>query len=211
MFFRKAEQEFYDLLSPFANKDKAKAALFKTEIEHINDYGYGIVPFMLSMIETALQLSDHRLPQSEIDQIIAIGHRLLNHPVDILPDVEMVLKHYAKSEYRVMMITKGTLQEQERKIAFSSLKHYFDAVEIVSHKTEQTYREIWERHSIIPEQFVMVGNSLKSDILPVVKAGGHAIYIPHEQTWAFEQVTEPEMKAHQFCTLSHIRKLMSTI
>ncbi len=210
-FFRKAEQAFYNLVEPLADRDAAKQVLFKTETEHIQDYGYGIVPFILSMIETALQLSDNRLPQEQINHIIEIGQQLLNHPVELLDGAEDVLKHYAKSDHKLFLITKGTLQDQERKIELSGLKRYFDNIEIVSHKTEATYRKILDRYNVPANQFVMIGNSLKSDILPVLNIGANAIYIPHKQTWAFEQVSDYEAQKYHFKTLTHLKEIREVL
>ncbi len=207
MFFRRAEQEFYELISPFAEEATAKSVLFDTEVRHLNDYGYGITSFMLSMVEVAISLSKHQISANDIQKIIKIGQNLLNHPLVLMNGVESVINRYTQSDYQLFLITKGTLQEQERKINLSGLKHHFKHIEIVREKTESVYRKIFKKYNVEPECFVMVGNSLKSDILPVLDSGGKAIYIPHNQTWLHETVSEELLNSYTFDTLNHISQL----
>ncbi len=195
------------MVSPFADKETAKKVLFDTEVNHLKDYGYGITSFMLSMVEVAIKLSKNTILPTDIQKIIEIGQNLLNHPLVLMDGVEPVINKYAQSKYQLFLITKGTLQEQERKINLSGLKHYFKHIEIVSKKTEPVYRQIFQKYDINPERFVMIGNSLKSDILPVLDAGGKAIHIPHRQTWLYETVDEDLLQNYTFDTLNHIEQL----
>ncbi len=211
MFFRKAEQEFYALMRPFVNEEIANKELFRTEVHHLKDYGYGITSFMLSMIESAIKLSEHKILASDIQNIIRIGQDLLNHPVVLLDGVKQVVQEYAQSEYQLTLITKGTLKEQERKINLSGLKELFNHIEIVSEKTEAVYRRIFDKYKIDAERFVMIGNSLKSDILPVLDAGGKAIHIPHQQTWLHETVSEESLNNYNFDTLDNIQQLRKVV
>jgi putative hydrolase of the HAD superfamily len=165
-----------------------EARLLETERRNLGLFGYGVKGFTLSMIETALDVSQGAVPASVIRQILEAGKAMLEHPVELLPGVEDTVKALA-GRHPLMLITKGDLFDQESKLARSGLSELFSIVEIVSEKDPATYQRVLRRHDIAPERFVMVGNSVKSDILPVVAIGGNAVHVPYHTTWALEVVT----------------------
>ena len=206
IFFREAEAEFAKILERYEVSDRIGQELFKVEMQNLGLYGYGIKGFVLSMIECALDLSNHTLPQSAITEIIGIGKAMYEHPVDLLPDVEAVISTL-KNEYRLIVVTKGDLLDQERKLQRSTIAHHFHHVEIVHDKQEANYTKLLRQQEIEPSQFLMVGNSLKSDVLPVVGIGAHAVHIPYHTTWQHEEV-EHDPDAHApYLTLSSIAEL----
>jgi putative hydrolase of the HAD superfamily len=161
--------------------------LFATEVKNLSLYGYGIKGYMLSMIETALEVTKGTLDVSAISIIIQYGHELLQRPIELLDNMEEVLSQL-KPHYRLVVATKGDLLDQERKLKKSGLEHYFHHIEIMSDKQETDYLKLIRHLDISPDSFLMVGNSLKSDVIPVLNAGGHAIHIPFHTTWEHEQV-----------------------
>ena len=201
-FFREAEEKFASLLEDFMPQHAIMKELYRTEITNLNLYGYGIKGFMLSMIETALRISDHKMPISIIDKIIRIGQEMLEKPVELLPGVEEVLQAL-HGEYRLVVATKGDLVDQERKLRKSGLEKYFHHIEIMSEKRVSDYEKLIRHLDIPPSDFLMLGNSLKSDILPVLELGGHGIHIPFHITWAHE-VVEHEVEHERFFKLEHI-------
>ncbi len=190
-FYRLTEARFADLLKDHADTDNLPARLLEAEKRNLGLYGFGIKGFVLSMIETAVEVTDGRVPSSVIAEILSAGREMLVHPVEPLPHVKETLEAL-HGAFRLVMITKGDLFDQERKLAASSLGDYFNAVEIVSDKTAATYDRIFKRHGDGPEKSLMIGNSLKSDIVPALDAGSWGIYVPHALTWAFEHCEKPE-------------------
>ena len=190
-FFRDTEGRFLDLLGDFGDRATLASRLFAVEKRNIPIYGFGIKGFVLSMMETALEVSDGRLDPSVIAGVLAMGREMLNHPVELLPEVRETLEALS-DRYPLIMITKGDLFDQERKLAESGLGELFDAVEIVSEKTAETYARVFARHGDGPERAVMVGNSLKSDVVPAIRAGAWGVHVPHELTWALEHEDAPE-------------------
>ncbi|MBP1771882.1 MAG: family hydrolase [Holophagaceae bacterium] len=188
--YAETQEAFRALLRPFHDDAWIDARLHDTEMRNLGRYGYGIKGFTLSMIETALQLTEHRLDGAGVQQVLDLGKAMLDKPVEPLPGVADVLQALA-GEYRLMLITKGDLFDQETKLARSGLGVHFAAVEIVSEKDEATYAAILQRHGIPAAAFAMVGNSVKSDILPVLALGAQAIHIPYHLTWAHEVVEAP--------------------
>lgn len=186
-YFRKTEEKFYALLEGFLTTHNLERELLKTEIDNLTLYGYGVKGFILSMIETALKVSDKNISADIIEKIIYMGKELLEEPIELLEDVETVLSAL-KPKYRLVVATKGDLLDQERKLRKSGLTHYFHHIEIMSEKGEADYVKLIKHLDIKPEEFLMVGNSLKSDVLPVIKIGGHGIHIPYHTTWAHEIV-----------------------
>ncbi|MDX5338803.1 MAG: HAD family hydrolase [Cyclobacteriaceae bacterium] len=186
-FFREAEEKFASLLEDFMPQHAIMKELYRTEIDNLKLYGYGIKGFMLSMIETALRISDHKVPINLIDKVIRIGQEMLEKPVELLPGVEDVLKAL-NGDYRIVMATKGDLVDQERKLKKSGLEKYFHHIEIMSEKRVEDYEKLIRHLDVHPSEFLMLGNSLKSDILPVLELGGHGIHIPFHITWVHEQV-----------------------
>jgi putative hydrolase of the HAD superfamily len=161
--------------------------LFRTEIDNLPLYGYGVKGFMLSMVETALRVSDKTLNVAVIEKAIQYGKELLEKPIELLDDVENVLQALQK-HYRLVVATKGDLLDQQRKLRKSGLGHYFHHIEIMSDKKEIDYEKLIKRLDIQPQEFLMIGNSLKSDVLPVLSIGGHGIHVPYHITWAHEHI-----------------------
>ena len=190
-FFRLTHDHFSDLLSDYAGRDHLEERLLEAERRNVGRYGFGIKGFVLSMIETALEVTDNRVPGAVIGEIVAAGREMLGHPIELLPHAEAALAQL-KGRYPLLVITKGDLIDQERKIAQSGLGEVFDGVEIVSTKTPAVYAEIFRRRAIPLDAAMMVGNSLKSDVLPVLALGGWGVHVPHELTWALEHDTAPE-------------------
>lgn len=196
-YFREAEEKFCDLMEGYLPRHSMQRELFATEIENLKLYGYGIKAFMLSMVETALKTGGDTLPVSVVASIIKIGRTQLELPVILLEGVEEVLKAL-HGKYRLVMVTKGDLLDQERKLERSGLAGYFHHIEIVSEKRESDYRKLLRHLDIRPEEFMMVGNSLKSDVLPVLELGCYGVHVPFHTTWEHEQVdvivTDPKFR-----------------
>lgn len=190
-YYKLTESHFRSLLADYAEGDHVSDRLLEAEKRNLAHYGFGIKGFTLSMIETALDITDGRAPSSVISEILAIGRDLLSHPVECLPHARDALDALA-GKYFLVLITKGDLFDQERKLAQSGLGDYFDAVEIVSDKTATTYRRIFGKHGEGPERSMMIGNSLKSDVVPAIAAGAWGVFVPHELTWVLEHVEKPE-------------------
>ena len=189
-FFRLTEERFVALLGDHGEAAEISGRLLEAERRNLAFYGFGIKGFVLSMIETAIEITKGEVNASVIGEILAAGREMVAHPVETLPDARETLAQLA-GDYRLVVITKGDLFDQERKLAQSGLGDLFDGVEIVSDKTAEMYRRVFTRHGDGPERAMMVGNSLKSDILPALEAGAWAVHIPHELTWALEHAEEP--------------------
>jgi putative hydrolase of the HAD superfamily len=189
-FFRITEERFAALLADFADPDHLAERLLEAERRNLGHYGFGIKGFMLSMIETAIEITEDRVPARIIREIIEAGQDMLAHPIELLPHAEAAVTAASES-HRVLLITKGDLLDQERKLAQSGMGDLFDGVEIVSDKTAAVYTEVFARHGDGPHQSAMVGNSMKSDVLPAIAAGGWGIYVPHGLAWALEHADPP--------------------
>ncbi|MBM3416581.1 MAG: HAD family hydrolase [Bacteroidetes bacterium] len=189
-YFREAEDKFSTLLEDYLPHHSVTKELFKTELQNIPLYGYGIKGFILSMMETALRVSNNTVPHTVVEKAIQYGKDLLDKPIELLDGVEETLRHL-KDRYRLVMATKGDLLDQERKLKRSGLESYFHHIEIMSDKQEADYRKLIRHLDISPEEFLMAGNSLKSDALPVLAIGGHAIHVPYHTTWEHEKVSSP--------------------
>lgn len=192
-YFRDAEEKFAALLEKYETKNKVDQELFKTEIRNLDLYGYGIKGFMLSMIECALELSNNEISQKTLVELLNLGKHMISRPVELLKGVEEVLKTL-KDRYRLIVLTKGDLLDQERKLERSGLSQYFHHVEVLSDKREKNYSGLLEHLQILPSEFLMIGNSLKSDVLPLVNIGARAIHVPFHTTWQHEEVKEPTEK-----------------
>ena len=208
--YRDVQSRIIALLAQYHSADWIEQRMFETEVRNIEHYCYGFKGFTLSMIETAIELTEGRISGAEIGQMIELTREMVRAPVVLLEGVEETLTSLSVN-YDLMLITKGDLFEQEAKIIRSGLADRFSKIEIVRTKTPETYGKLAAKHRISPERFLMVGNSLKSDILPVVAIGGRAVYIPYETTWAHEIVPEDELIGKDFTKLSHIRELPSLI
>lgn len=204
--YNMTQDRFKGLLAPYHDGEIIDHELYETEMRNLARYGYGIKAFTLSMIETAVELTDGRVGGAEIRQIIDFAHDMLAAPIRLMDGIEEVLAALA-TDYQLMVISKGDLLDQETKLARSGLAEYFDLIEIVSNKRPETYSELLARHGIAADRFLMVGNSLSSDILPVLAIGGHGVHIPYHITWAHEVPDEEEIAGEQFAELEDVRLL----
>lgn len=209
-YFREAEIAFGELMMPYETPNKTDQELFKMEMQNLDVYGYGVKPFVLSMLESALKLSNYNVPNSTVETILNIGKDMLNKPVELLDGVEDVLsKTY--HNYKLIVATKGDLLDQERKLEKSGLTKYFHHIEVLSDKKEANYKKLLNHLEINPSEFLMVGNSLKSDILPLVNIGAKAIHMPFHTTWAHEQVSHEETNGKTYKTLNNLRDLLKVL
>ena len=190
-FFRLTQERFCDLLRDFTEPDHLMDRLLAAERRNIGHYGFGIKGFTLSMIETAIEVTKERVPARVIGELIAAGQDMLQHPIELLPHAREAVEAVA-GDYTVLLITKGDLLDQERKLAQSGLGELFDGVEIVSAKTAPVYHDIFSRHGDGPDRAMMIGNSMKSDIVPAIDAGGWGVYVPHGLVWALEAQDAPK-------------------
>jgi putative hydrolase of the HAD superfamily len=186
-YFRETEEKFYALLENYLPQHTIARELLQTEINNISLYGYGIKAFMLSMIETAIRITDKQISNEALEKIIEYGREHLDKPVELIDGVEDVLQKL-KGKYRLVLATKGDLLDQERKLKKSGLDHHFHHIEIMSEKKEDDFKKLIKHLDIPAKEFAMVGNSLKSDVLPVLNLGGHGFHIPYHITWAHERV-----------------------
>jgi putative hydrolase of the HAD superfamily len=205
-YFQETEHQFCRLLEDFLPLHTTARELLQVEIQNLSLYGYGIKGFMLSMIETALKVSNNTIGIEVIGKIIDYGRDLLGRPIDLFEGVEEVLLKL-KPHYRLVVATKGDLLDQERKLKNSGIDHHFHHIEIMSDKQDRDYTKLIRHLDVKPEEFLMVGNSLKSDVLPVLNIGGHAYHIPYHTTWAHEQV-EHTIEHSNFRQLSHMNDIL---
>jgi putative hydrolase of the HAD superfamily len=189
-FFKLTQDRFADLLADYAGPDHLTERLVAAERRNIGQYGYGIKGFVLSMIETAIEVTDQKVPAPVIAELIAAGQEMLKHPIELLPHARDAITALA-GDFRILLITKGDLLDQERKLAQSGLGDLFDGVEIVSEKTAQVYRAVFDRHGDGAERAMMVGNSMKSDVVPAISAGGWGVHVPHDLAWDLEHAEAP--------------------
>lgn len=193
--FRQAEARFCELLAPYADPEDCNRELFAYEMQNLPLYGYGIKPFVLSLIEAAMRISDDKIPLKVVEQLIDMGKEMLEAPVEVLDGIEDTLEGLA-GKYRLIMATKGDLLDQQRKLIKSGLEPFFHHIEIVSDKTQKEYIKLVKHLDVRNKDFLMVGNSVKSDILPVLEIGSYAIHIPFHTTWEHEVVAEPVEHPH---------------
>ena len=211
-FFKVTEQSLASLLGEYSTCTDIHAALLDAERRNIQRYGYGIKGFTLSMIETAIEVTQNRVPVQVIRQIVDLGKEMLDHPIELLPGAESAIRQLLP-DYSIVLITKGDLIDQERKIAQSGLGDLFDAVEIVSEKDALTYSRVFSAYGDGPDRAMMVGNSLKSDVLPALEAGSWGVYIPHELNWELEQGERPHgnPRFHELRRICDILPLIASI
>ena len=191
-YFRTAEKAFCELLKEYVPEEECNELLYKFEIQNLPLYGYGIKPFVLSLIEAAITISKKQIPLEIVSEIIAIGKEMLQMPVELIDGIEATLAHLSK-KYLLVMATKGDLLDQERKLIKSGLEKYFHHIEVMSDKQPKNYQKLITHLDIPPSQFLMVGNSLKSDVLPVLAIESYAIHIPFHTTWEHEKIEEEVM------------------
>ncbi|SEP10810.1 putative hydrolase of the HAD superfamily [Salinihabitans flavidus] len=190
-FFRITQERFAALLTDFTDPDHLMERLLAAEKRNLGHYGFGIKGFVLSMIETAIEVTGEKVPAAVISELLAAGREMLEHPIDLLPHARETVEDMAR-DHRILLITKGDLLDQERKLAQSGLGDLFDAVEIVSHKTRPVYERIFSRHGEGATHAMMIGNSLRSDVVPAIEAGGWGVHVPHGLTWEIERADAPE-------------------
>lgn len=209
-YFREAEEKFCALLQDYVPMHTAAQELFRTEMQNLALYGYGVKGFMLSMVETALRVSSNTIPLSVIEKAIALGKDLLDKPLELLDGIEESLHLLKKAGYRLVVATKGDLLDQERKLKKSGLEHYFHHIEIMSDKQLADYQSLIRHLDIEPAAFLMIGNSIKSDVLPVLEAGGHAVHIPYHITWDHEKVEQPVVHP-RFRQVNSVKELLPSL
>ena len=205
-YFRAAEQEFAKLLSQFETPNKIDQELYKMEIKNLPLYGYGVKGFMLSMVEIALELSNYSLSNKTLEKILDIGKDMINKPVELLDDVEEVLQKLSR-KYKLIVATKGDLLDQERKLEKSGLLKYFHHIEVLSEKESTNYGKLLSHLEIMPSEFLMIGNSLKSDILPLIEIGAQAAHIPFHTTWQHETVEDSAGNGKNYLTLDVLKDI----
>lgn len=209
-YFRDAENEFAKLLANYETENKIHQELYKKEIKNLPVYGYGIKGFVLSMIECALEISNNQVSPKIIEQIITIGKQMLAKPIELIDGVEQVLKELS-SNYKLIVATKGDLLDQEKKLEKSNLSDYFHHIEVMSDKKAKDYLKLIKHLDIHPSELLMIGNSLKSDILPLIEIGATAIHVPFHTTWAHEEVNDNEKAASTYKTISSIKEMVSSL
>lgn len=211
-FFQMTQAHFAQLLADYTDQNTLMARLLEAERRNLGHYGFGIKGFTLSMIETAVEITDGRVSGRVIAEILDAGRDMLRHPVDLLPHARAAVEA-AKKTHRILLITKGDLLDQERKLAQSGLGDLFDGVEIVSDKTTHVYHKIFARHAEGPGRGMMVGNSMKSDVLPMIDSGGWGVFVPHGQEWDLEKAEAPKNTARysQLDDLGGLKDLLAKI
>ncbi len=186
-YFDEAQAKFCELFADYASNQEILQLILSHQVKNLPLYGFGIKAFVLSMIESALELTNHQISGNGIEKIIKIGKDLLQKPVELLPEVEDVLQQL-KGKYKLVVATKGDLKDQHRKLHDSGIGHYFHHIEVMSDKKELDYEKMLGRLDTKPEDFIMIGNSLKSDVLPVLNIGGHGYHIAYHTTWEYEKI-----------------------
>lgn len=207
------QEQITQLLLPYTDSETLSRRLLETEKRNLRLFGYGVKGFTLSMIESAIEVSQGRVTATEIQTILDAGKNLLAHPIELLPEVRTTLENL-QSTYNLMLITKGDLFHQESRVAMSGLGELFTAVEVVSEKDVPTYQRILTRYHIKPEDFIMIGNSVRSDILPVVELGARAVHIPYVITWELEHAEVPPEKServYQLESIGQVPKLVESL
>lgn len=209
-FFREAEHKLYLLLAEYGDEKTITDKLLEIEVENIGLYGFGVKNFILSAIQTAMDVSNSTVSNQILKDIMEIGNEILRKPVVLLDDVKEVLPAIAR-DFKVVLATKGDLLDQQRKLQRSGLADLFEHVEVMSDKKMDNYASLLKQLKVAPSEFLMIGNSLKSDVLPVVELGGSAIHIPFHTTWAHEMVTDKELEGKEFFKLNSFKELSALI
>ncbi|MCZ8089807.1 HAD family hydrolase [Flavobacterium sp.] len=208
-YFDEAQAKFCELFADYASKQEILQLILSHQVKNLPLYGFGIKAFTLSMIDAALELTNHQISGQGIQKIIDIGRDLLQKPVELLPEVEDVLQQL-KGKYKLVVATKGDLKDQHRKLHDSGIGHYFHHIEVMSDKKELDYEKMLGRLDIKPEDFIMIGNSLKSDVLPVLNIGGHGYHVAYHTTWEYEKI-DFEIEHDNFKSLEKISDVLSIL
>jgi putative hydrolase of the HAD superfamily len=211
--FTISQDRFRTIIGAHVQLDSAvlDAHLLETERRNLALYGYGVKSFVLSMIETAIELTGAAIPASDIQILLRLGQKMLAHPIELMYGVRETIEELRKGGHEIWLITKGDLFDQESKIARSGLEPLFDRIEIVSEKNQATYRRLLDRHGVEASEFLMVGNTLRSDVLPVAALGAHAVHIPYHMTWAHETVEPALAETSAYLTLMHVTELPAAL
>jgi len=208
-YFKEIEDKFCELLKDFLPTEDISKQLFQTEIQNLKLYGYGVKAFMLSLIETAINISNKKVPTEIIEKILDLGKQQINKPVILLDGVEQVLSKLFNDGYKLIVATKGDLLDQERKLKKSGLEKFFHHIEIMSEKKESDYTKLLNHLEIKSSEFVMIGNSIKSDILPIVAIGGNGIHVPFHTTWEHENVASDKIDDSSFIEVKSISEVLN--
>ncbi|WP_438965054.1 HAD family hydrolase [Flavobacterium sp.] len=208
-YFDEAQERFCQLFQDYASSQEILGLILNHQVKNLSLYGFGIKAFTLSMIESALELTNHQISGKGIEKIITIGKDLLQKPVELLPNVEDVLKEL-KGKYKLVVATKGDLKDQHRKLHDSGIGHYFHHIEVLSDKTELDYEKMFGRLECKAEDILMIGNSLKSDVLPILNLGGFGIHIPYHTTWEYEKI-DFEIEHENFLALSNVKEVLTVL
>jgi putative hydrolase of the HAD superfamily len=208
-YFDEAQERFCQLFQDYASSQEILGLILSHQVKNLPLYGFGIKAFTLSMIEVALQLTNHQISGKGIEQIITIGKDLLQKPVELLPNVEDVLIEL-HGKYKLVVATKGDLKDQHRKLHDSGIGHYFHHIEVLSDKAELDYEKMFGRLECKSEDFLMIGNSLKSDVLPILNLGGFGIHIPYHTTWEYEKINF-EIEHENFLALSNVKEVLNVL
>jgi len=208
-YFDEAQAKFCALFENYASHQEILSLILNHQIKNLPVYGFGIKAFTLSMIESALALTNQQISGSAIEKVLQIGKELLEKPVELLPEVENVLEQL-KNRYKLIVATKGDLKDQHRKLHDSGLGHYFHHIEVMSDKTDLDYQKMLGRLDIQPQDFMMIGNSLKSDVLPVLNIGGFGVHIPYHTTWEYEKI-DFEVQHNNFKAIENITEVLSLV
>ena len=208
-YFDEAQERFCQLFQDYASSQEILGLILNHQVNNLPLYGFGIKAFTLSMIESALELTNHQISGKGIEKIITIGKDLLQKPVELLPNVEDVLKEL-KGKYKLVVATKGDLKDQHRKLHDSGIGHYFHHIEVLSDKTELDYEKMFGRLECKAKDILMIGNSLKSDVLPILNLGGFGIHIPYHTTWEYEKI-DFKIEHENFLALSNVKEVLTVL
>lgn len=206
--YHRAEDKLKKILSNYIDDCDIENEQYKTEVKNIKLFGYGVKGFTLSMIETATRLTAGRITSTDIMKIIDLGKEMLQTPIELIDDVESVLKELSGS-YKLIVATKGDLLDQRKKLMASGLEKYFDHIEVMSEKDPKSYERLLTNLNIAPEQFIMIGNSMRSDVLSVLEMGSNAIHVPYKTTWKREQVDSEVMNKYDFHSVKNIKEVLN--
>lgn len=211
--FEDHHRQYCQLLAEFHDAETVERTLYRTEMRNLELYGYGIKSFTLSSIETAIALTEGAISTEELKRIVDFGKAMLTHPVELLDGVAEVVETLSR-DYRLVLITKGDLRDQERKIAQSGLAHCFDHCEVVSDKNVETYDRVFRKAGVRIDHFMMIGNSLKSDVQPILDLGGYAVHIPYHVTWEHERLADiptAHERFHELASIKQLRELLASL
>jgi len=209
-YYRDTERRYAELMSDFGEAQYIMDELFKTEMKNLENFGYGIKPFVISMIENALRVSEKKVSADIIEKILQMGREMIEKPVDLLPGVKEVVAQL-HGKYKLIVATKGDLLDQERKLKKSSLSAYFHHIEVMSDKTVETYKELLDHLETDPGEFLMIGNSLRSDILPPFELGCYTIYIPYAHTWQHEMNVREIPEGERFRKVEKLNSVLEIL